>query len=230
MTPANWIEIITIVLALLSIIVTTIGFFASLRFYQDGMSLQKQANDAMVRVEEKALSIQTQVEGMFNKTLDAALNKQNTIDNSFDTLNEQFEIAMKTIVEQAQQKVGESTADERKRLEEIANKQLSNIEKTLNSTWGIVDSAISTGATEYIPTMFTDYHGDTLNTLYQNPASMTARQVAKEINVGHITTQRYLRDLISAGYVLADKAIPEGENDQIRYKLTEAGIKYCNEH
>lgn len=67
------IDVAAIVLALTAMGITTIGFFASLRFYRDGVELQTQVRELLSRIEEKVASVQSQVGGMFDKTLDAAL-------------------------------------------------------------------------------------------------------------------------------------------------------------
>lgn len=72
MTP---VEILAIVVSLVALVVTVIGFFASLKFYRDGVSMNTQANRTLAQIEEKAVSIQTQVGGIFDKTLDAALGR-----------------------------------------------------------------------------------------------------------------------------------------------------------
>ena len=66
-------EVLTIILSLVALIVTIIGFFASLKFYRDGVQMQNAATSALSRIEEKAAVIQTQVGGMFQQTLNAAL-------------------------------------------------------------------------------------------------------------------------------------------------------------
>lgn len=75
MTP---IEITTLVLSLVALIVTVIGFFASLNFYRSGVEMNNQSRSALAKIEEKAASIHTQVDGMFNKTLDVALGRSNS--------------------------------------------------------------------------------------------------------------------------------------------------------
>lgn len=71
------IDIITIVLSLVALAVTVIGFFASLKFYRDGVEMQTRATNALAKIEERAAAIQSQVGGMFDKTLDAALGRSN---------------------------------------------------------------------------------------------------------------------------------------------------------
>lgn len=74
------IDIITIVLSLVALAITIIGFFASLKFYRDGSEMQSQARDALSKIEEKTSTIQTQVGGMFDKTLNAALGISNQLE------------------------------------------------------------------------------------------------------------------------------------------------------
>jgi hypothetical protein len=44
------IEGLAIILSVVSLIITIVGFFASLRFYRDGITLQKSANDALTKL------------------------------------------------------------------------------------------------------------------------------------------------------------------------------------
>ena len=68
-------ETIAIVLSLVALIVTVIGFFASLKFYRDGVQMQTHAEKVLSKIEERANAIQSQVGGIFDKTLDAALGR-----------------------------------------------------------------------------------------------------------------------------------------------------------
>lgn len=114
-----FIEVLTIVLSIVALLVTVIGFFASLRFYRDGMTLQSRASDALARIEEKAASIQTQVEGMFDKTLEAALGRTEQVSQSFDAVNEQVETTAKKIVESAVAQIGAAGEEEKRKLSAI---------------------------------------------------------------------------------------------------------------
>ncbi len=67
------IDLATIILSLVAIVLTVLGFFASLRFYRDGVKLQSSASALIARIEEKVASLQTQVGGMFEKTLNAVI-------------------------------------------------------------------------------------------------------------------------------------------------------------
>lgn len=67
------IDLATIILSVTAILLSGVGFFASLRFYRDGVELQSRVRELLSRVEEKVTSIQSQVGGMFEKTLDAVI-------------------------------------------------------------------------------------------------------------------------------------------------------------
>ena len=90
-------ELLAIVLSIVALTVTIIGFFASLKFYRDGVQLQAKANDALTRIDEKAQSIQTQVGGMFDKTLDAAIGQHGKLESQFQALTDQLEASAQSI-------------------------------------------------------------------------------------------------------------------------------------
>ncbi|TOJ75633.1 hypothetical protein, partial [Vibrio parahaemolyticus] len=116
-------DVLAIILSVVALIVTVIGFFASLRFYQDGVVLQKSANDALTKLEEKTKNIQDQVTGMFDKTLNAAISKGVEIDNSFDALDQKVEDAKKSIIDEAINELGQAGIREREKIERIVNNQ-----------------------------------------------------------------------------------------------------------
>ena len=132
MTP---IEGLSIVLAIVALVITIVGFFASLKFYRDGVELQKLANDALVKLEEKTQAIQTQVGGMFDKTLEAAIGRRNELSESFKELNEQLEKAKVKIIEEAVKQVGDAGEKEHARLlEQMVNSQLELIRAKVDTT------------------------------------------------------------------------------------------------
>ena len=100
------VDILAIILSVVALIVTGFGFFASLWFYRDGVNLQKDANKALAKIEVMSSSIQSQVYGMFEKTLDAAIANKQQISTDFDAINKQLEKAKTEIVKQAQSEIG----------------------------------------------------------------------------------------------------------------------------
>jgi|SoiMethySBSTD1v2_1073268.scaffolds.fasta_scaffold378582_3 hypothetical protein len=70
------VELLNTILAIVALVITFVGFFASLKFYREGMNLQNKSNDAMARIEEMSRSLSTLIYGMFQQTLDAAFNRE----------------------------------------------------------------------------------------------------------------------------------------------------------
>ena len=96
------IDLAAIILAVAAMLLTSIGFFASLRFYRDGVELQSRMRELVSRVDEKVASIQSQVGGMFDKTLDAVIG----LSSPQDAAQEQKRL-MKQAVDQARAVVPE---------------------------------------------------------------------------------------------------------------------------
>ena len=140
------VDIVAIIISIVALTITVIGFFASLKFYRDGMRLQGLASNALVKIEEKTWSIQSQVGGMFEKTLDAAIGRADNLSENFEALNEQLETAAKTITESALAKIDSAGEGERKRLGNLIEEQISllreRVKETRESAEEITDTTI----------------------------------------------------------------------------------------
>jgi len=68
-------ELTSIVLSLVALIVTVLGFLASLKFFRYGVEGQCQAERILAKVEAKVDSVSSQVGSLFATTLNAALNR-----------------------------------------------------------------------------------------------------------------------------------------------------------
>ncbi len=135
------IDILAIIVSVVSLIITVVGFFASLKFYRDGVELQKNANAALTRLAEKTDFIQTQVGGMFDKTLDAAIGKRMVVSENFEELSAQIEQTKAKLIEETVGQIGAAGEIERKRLSEIVDSQISLIqEKVDNARESAVDT------------------------------------------------------------------------------------------
>jgi|SRR5215213_873653 len=122
------------VLSVVSLIVTVVGFFASLKFYRDGVELQGKANDALTKLEEKTQFIQTQVGGMFDKTLEAAIGKREALSESFAELSEQLEATKSKIIEESLAQIGAAGEQERTRLEKVVDRQIELLRQKVETT------------------------------------------------------------------------------------------------
>ena len=100
-------EIAATILSIVSFIVTVFGFFASLKFYRDGVELQKAANDALAKMAEKTEFIQLQVGGMFDKTLDAALSQPHRLNSNLEELENQLAATKEALMKEVRGQIGE---------------------------------------------------------------------------------------------------------------------------
>ena len=125
--------ILAINLSVVALIVTVLGFFASLKFYRHGINLQQGANDALAKIEEKASSIQSQVGGMFDKTLEAAIANKQQISTDFNAINEKLEKAKTEIVDAAQQEIGTVGKTEQAKLKRVVEENLKDLEELVLS-------------------------------------------------------------------------------------------------
>ncbi|WP_447956121.1 hypothetical protein [Vreelandella sp. EE7] len=134
-------DVLAIILSIVALIVTVIGFFASLKFYRDGVELQKAANDALTKVEEKMSGLQSHIVSMFDKTLDAAISPSSEVNKSFDDLDEFLEKVKSDVLKVAKEELGEKENKNASELKEVLNSQLSALEEKINQTREIAESS-----------------------------------------------------------------------------------------
>lgn len=146
-------EIIAIILSIVALFITTIGFFASLSFYRRGVELQNKANNALTRIEEKASSIQSQVGEMFKKMLDAVL-KGSSVSQSFEEIKSSLEEAKTKIIEDAVSQVGNAGDEERKRIKLIVDERMKEVSKAVESTQESVKEYVEIPQTELLDPTF----------------------------------------------------------------------------
>ena len=88
----------------------------------------------MTKIKEKTGAIQSQVGGMFDKTLDAALNRRNKMSESFEEINSQMEQTSSSIVEAALKEIGTAGKKERDKIQSIVKKQMNFVKERLQTT------------------------------------------------------------------------------------------------
>jgi hypothetical protein len=128
------VEALAIILSVVSLIITTLGFFASLKFYRDGVVLQGKANDALTKIEEKTAFIQAQMGGIFDKTLDAAIGKREAVSESFAQLNEQLEASKTKIIDESLSQIGAAGEQERLMIKEFVANEIEQVQQKVEST------------------------------------------------------------------------------------------------
>ena len=197
-------EGLAIVLSVVSLIITTVGFFAALKFYRDGVELQRAANDALTKLAEKTEFIQSQVGGMFDKTLDAAIGKREILSDQFEELNEQLEKTKAKLIEESIGQIGAAGEHERKRLAQLVDTQMAVIREKIETTR---ESAQEIVQLENLSPIMNQI----LAVLASYPNGVTAREAYKKIAASprfpvfsSSTISRRLRELEDKGYVHSD--------------------------
>lgn len=185
--PVDLLEGLAIVLSVVSLIITAVGFFASLKFYRDGVELQNTANRALTKLEEKTDFIQSQVGGMFDKTLDAAIGKRELLADQFEELNEQLESTKKKLIEESIGQIGAAGEQERKRLSGIVDRQMALIREKVESTRESAQEILD-------PQIIKDLRPRTaqiLSEIAKHPAGTTIGQLS-EIEFREKLSRRYI--------------------------------------
>lgn len=215
-------ETIAILLSIVSFIVTVLGFFASLKFYRDGVSLQQAANDALTKVAEKTSTIEAQVGGMFDKTLDAAIGKRHEMSANFEELEKQLTDAKEALLSEMRGQIGEAGAEQQHRIKKTVEEQMRLLREKVESTR---ESAVEI-ASETIPTEPVSYMTmHILSTLLRvgHPLSVLELSAQLRSMFGIMTTpqnlSRRLRELVNKKYVLARRV-----DGGTTYEITEAGM------
>ena len=199
MTPIPFIHILAIVVSMVALTITVLGFFASLKFYRDGVQIQSLARDALARIEEKAASIHTQVGGMFDKTLEAAIGRTK-LDQNFDAVSQQLETTTRKIMDSALSQIGTAGDDQRKQLSETVNREINvlrrRIEKPRESAEELAESAehapIATGSTGV---------SSILNVLCEADQPLADSEIAERARVTHGAAIVRLHNLVRSGWV-----------------------------
>ena len=188
-------DIITMIIAIVALSITIIGFFASLKFYRDGVKLQGLANDALVKIEEKTNSIQTQVGGMFDKVLDAAIQRSQELTQNFDEINTQLEASKQNIVNEALSQIGKVGENERNKLLEIVNQQISEIKNYVEAAKENAELIVrKSGTVEAVPTK--DKIISFLNT---KEGWVHSKDISTYLNFPRVRTVVLLRNLVDKG-------------------------------
>ena len=190
------IDIIAIILSIVSLIITVVGFFASLKFYRDGVELQAKANEALTKLEEKLGFIQTQVGDMFGKTLDAAIGKREVLSANFEELTGQLETAKNKIIEESIKQIGTVSEQEHKRLSELVDKQIDLIREKVESTR---ESAEEISQVIYRSMTVRQYL--LLSKLNENEEGFTVEQLVEKMNQPIENIKRLLSELMGRGCI-----------------------------
>lgn len=200
-------DVLAIILSIVALAITVVGFFASLKFYKDGVELQKSANDALVKLEEKTQSIQMQVGGMFEKTLDAAISSSNQLDQSFDVLDEKLTEAKNNIVEATLKELGQAGNKEKEKLEEAVKSQLRVISESVQNTRESAEEVAYMNS-EAILTQ-SSLQSKIANILIKTQAELSITEIANSIGASYEGVRRAVRRMVDRG--MLHEVINEGQ-------------------
>jgi predicted transcriptional regulator len=217
------INMLAIVLSIVSLIITVVGFFASLKFYRDGVQLQTTANDALVKIEEKTQSIQTQVGGMFDKTLDAAIGKRHELSAGFEDLEKQLSDAKEALLGEVREQIGEAGEQQQLRIKQTVEDQIrllrEKVEATRESAEEIANSPLvqSRGFSRFKLAIL-----NALSSAQSLSSSGLGQYIQKyEPTLNGAYLSRRLRELKEEGFI-----IQFDENGVRQYQLTPMGRKF----
>ena len=215
------VDALAIVLALVALIVTILGFFASLKFYRDGMELQQAATRVLAAVEEKAGFIQTQVGGMFERTLEAAISSKDNLESQYDDLRTQLDETTKGLIEDAVSQIGAASETERTRIAGLVESRMQSLEKKVVSTQRAAERlaiespvvASGVGRTEL----------EILKALTSNAEPLRSSELTEASGLTRTAVSRALHSLYNKGLIEQN-----GHRATSSYSLTGSGRDVAN--
>ncbi len=198
-----------------------IGFFASLKFYRDGVALQKAANDALAQLSEKTNSIQTQVGGIFDKTLDAALGRRYELATTFEDLERQLSQTKEALLAEVRGEIGHLGDQEQKRIERTVEAHIKVIRDQVNSTKESAEEI----ASKPEPNAISSSMIGILSVLLIRGVPLTVDEIKQNFELEYpwlpsSNLARRLRELMHHGYVRSSYAGQVG-----KYEITDAGLR-----
>ena len=205
------IEAVSIILSIVALVVTIIGFFASLKFYQSGVEQQKLTNETLAAVKEISRSIQNRVDGMFDKTLDAAIGRAT---EDFEALDEQLEDTTEAIIESAVEQVGEAGRKEREKLESVVGDQMRKLRERIDETRESAEEVIEATGHQLPQSRL---QVEIIAHLYKNKSASIA-DLAENISMSESATTRAIERLQSRNLLQMSET-----DDTVSCSLTKAG-------
>lgn len=198
--------ILSIILGLVALIVTIVGFFASIKFYRDGVNLQEKATNALTKIEEKTNSIQTQIGGMFDKTLDAAIsNKGQRINQDFEDIATQLEKSKEVLIKEAISQIKNIGDGEKRKLESFISDQFKIINDQVNISQENTEDLINQ-EDEDVP--ISQFQARIISVIRDNKRGLTLKEISNEVGFNEFAVEKALNRLIRK------KIISKNENDK----------------
>ena len=215
-------ETIAILLSIVSFVVTVFGFFASLKFYRDGVNLQRTANDLLTKVAEKTETIQSQVGGMFDKTLDAALGKREALNNNFEELETQLSNAKEALLVEMRGQIGQLGEQQQIRIKNTVEEQIRILKEKVESTR---ESAEEITSKHLAPTRHMPILQYNILAALLHGGPLSEAQLGEQLGYPEASTKiaefsRRLSWLLNLGYIQSN-----ADTGILKFELTESGIR-----
>ncbi|PKR81355.1 hypothetical protein CW751_04680 [Brumimicrobium salinarum] len=216
----NILAIVSLILGLIALIITIVGFFASLKFYRDGVSLQDSANKALAKIEEKTSSIQTQIGGMFDKTLDAAIknNKGVLVSQDFDDISDQLENVKDNLIKNISNEISSIGTEEKNQMKQLFEEQFRIITDQVNISQENTEDLFQQSENESLPV--TQFQLKILNGLRNSEEKLTVSEISDKLGVSVPVVSR---DLIRLKRKRLVNETSEGPNK--KYSIADFGEK-----
>jgi hypothetical protein len=200
---ADLVGIASLILSVVALIVTIIGFYASLKFYRDGVALQDSATKALAKIEEKTNTIGQQMSGMFDKTLDAAINnKGSQITQDFEDTTEQIEKASKIVLEKITNDLNNIGTVEKDKLKEFISNQFKTITEQVTVTQENATEIVTSPDNEFISV--SQFQAKILDTIRASKTSLTIKQISETLDFSEVIVEKALSRLSVKRLVKAD--------------------------
>jgi|GEM_PF-4830505 hypothetical protein len=186
--------VLSIILGLVALIVTVVGFFASLKFYRNGVDLQEKATNALTKIEEKTNSIQTQIGGMFDKTLDAAIsNKGLKINQDFEDINNQLEKSKEVLIKDVISQIKDIGDGEKKKLESFISEQFKIITDQVNISQENTEDIINR-EDEDIP--ISQFQSRIISVIRNNKVGLSIKEISDIVGFNDFVVEKALSRLV----------------------------------
>jgi uncharacterized membrane-anchored protein YhcB (DUF1043 family) len=200
---ADLIGLASLILSVVALVVTIIGFFASLKFYKDGVALQDSATKALSKIEEKTNTIGQQMTGMFDKTLDAAINKGgqiNQVSQDFEDIQEQIDKVSKALIEKASTELTSLGSTERERLKEYISEQFKNITDQVVVTQENATEIVSTPDTEFVA--ISQFQAKILDAIRGSSSALDLTQISAQVSFSEAVVEKAISRLLTKKLII----------------------------
>jgi len=211
--------IVSLILSLVALIVTIIGFFASLKFYRDGVSLQDSATKALTKIEERTTMIGQQFTGMFDKTLDAAISKGGQqISQDFEDINDQIEKVSTALIEKASNELTNIGAGEREKLKQYISDQFKNISDQVTVTKENATDIVSNPDNEFVA--ISQFQAKILDAIRNSKTDLGLTQISKQVGFSDSVVEKAVSRLQTKRLIIEDKGVYSINQQKQKQDLT----------